>query len=1647
MIVSNGMTTLYLLNDGTVKGCGDNTYGLLCNGTNTSSNSLITIPNLNNVKKIYISSHNVFFILNDGTIKGAGNNISGQLGIADASIEYYTTPVTIPITGVKNIIAGSFDTMFLMNDGTVKGCGSNIYGELGLGNKVKQRSIVDIPSINNVKNIYSIGGYSFLFLLNDGTVKGCGQNTNGQLGIGNTTDQYSIVDIPISDVKDIFESAYNTFFLMNDGTVKGCGYNDQGQLGVGDRLQKNSIITIPNLNNVKNIMCYSSNYILFLLNDGTVKGCGDNNFGQLANNDYYTKKLFVIDIPINNVKNVYTTAYTSYFLLNDGTVKACGNNTLGELGINSTIQYTPILQDIPISNVKDIIQVSYGTVVFYLNDGTVKGCGHNSTGQLGIGNATAQKAIVTIPITNIKPYLPIEPIDPSVNDEIPIDGNYKYSYSLDDVPLSNGFETRLDAVYAAGNTDIVALYRQVTSNSTDKHVSIFKYNGNGVGQEYYSYRDQYDGFNGNWAVITEDGKKFISPRKGEIVILDENFQLDFTISGFLSGSSYGQSFDITPDGKYMVNGSTTTYPYIRVYKIDYINKTATVIPTASFSGSGSTLSDLDTRHIKFSKNSEYIFAMLYSKNTSTYTNIVFKRTNDTFTRINIEGSMCTHAYVAGFHGVISGDGRTLVTGGGQKTTNNLQIEELTLTIHRLINGVYKPIHTIKDKGSGVPVYIAGLSINYNGSMIFINMDNPGQNTLLSRKKNMLIYDFNTNLYKRDADFDAFALANGFISEPLSAWTSAYSFNKSGSKLFYINGFGTYSLGVLNISKEIDVEPTYNLTVNTIPADASFYIRVGAALSLQDKSKPIPLTPGEYYTNTIAKTDDYKDDVRTINITQDMTLNITLLRRPWVEFKVTPSDAVVMFNDAGTWVQGTKFRCLEGLTYEYTVSKTGFDTQIGTVVVGTQDIVRNIILVSNVRIDKEKRFPGTFKLLDITKPEYITEKGSVVIAGADKLVNIVLKAANVYKVTFVLTPSNAVVELLSKGSILTGTSFNLTPGSYTYQIKCDGYISKSGSVTVIGEAKTIKETLEEAIYQVSFTTSPTAAIVQVYYNNTWNSGKTHNLKKGSYQYRVTATDYTDKTGTIEVVNANVTTNVVLSSDGGVVTITNWTPTDAMSQMSPITEMFRLGKGLLPENNRLTYTLPKDKYQLKITSNQPQKYLPYYNKFELTGDKTINPVFRENAIDWSTMTPYLDDKLGLYLYDQPDRQSNRALINSQQIIFDDGYKLSRLLKSGSKFIYQKITDSSIINPNATSFRMISSAGNEIFTVECNTETFINRANSANISNIGKINNLNPIYITENGQYIIAIRKDGVTRKLSILTTNPFSTRPEITLNIAEYAWVEGKCSEDGSVVVLCVQDYDTKENINLLYKYNSGVYQQITLPTTVGYTNINTIGLIGSTHISFNSTEYTHSITPDEFFYDLFKINGNSLSRLTGNNSVYTINGTPMYRVNDINVVVSTPTGLICYPKAISGAGNIHEAYYSLLPSGTGYDIKNIGLDYSPDYYSIRYKSYGMPRYNKTKQSMYIALVSNLNSLAKDHPTVVNSGLLIFNKVHEINASQNLYADILSKDIYNNTNLSGDERIICISTDGNLVLTYNTGYAKLKQLKLYDLTNNSVSEYIP
>ena len=202
---------------------------------------------------------------------------------------------------------------------------------------------------SDIKQI-ACGNEHTVILKNDGSVWSCGYNTYGQLGLNDTTDRTTFTQVTTNvnnDVKEIACGRYHTFILKNDGSVWGCGYNEYGQLGLGDKTNRTTFTQgTTNINNdVEQIVC--GFYHTFIIkNDGSVWACGYNNYGQLGINSTTTKTTFTqVTTNINNdVKEIACGYYHTFIIKNDGSVWACGMNSYGQLGLNDTDNRTTFIQ-------------------------------------------------------------------------------------------------------------------------------------------------------------------------------------------------------------------------------------------------------------------------------------------------------------------------------------------------------------------------------------------------------------------------------------------------------------------------------------------------------------------------------------------------------------------------------------------------------------------------------------------------------------------------------------------------------------------------------------------------------------------------------------------------------------------------------------------------------------------------------------------------------------------------------------------------------------------------------------------------------------------------------------------------------------------------------------------------------------------------------------------------------------------------------------------------------------------------------------------------------------------------------------------------------------------------------------------------------
>ena len=300
-------------------------------------------------------SYNAFILKNDGSLWSCGYNGNGELGLGDTNNRNTFTQITTNTNDIESVYCGCGYNIILKNDGTLWGCGRNIYGELGLGDTTNRTTFTQITTnTNDIKEIYCGDHHAFI-LKNDGTLWGCGWNYFGELGLGDTTSRTTFTKITTNtdDVKSVCCGANHTFMLKNYSTLWGCGANGNGQLGLGNTIDRNIFTEITtNTNDIKEIYC-GGIHIIILKNDGTLWGCGLNNAGQLGLGDTIDRNIFTeITTNTNDIKEIYCGRTYTLILENDGTLWGAGYNADGRLGLGDNTNRTTFTQ--VTTNVDDI---------------------------------------------------------------------------------------------------------------------------------------------------------------------------------------------------------------------------------------------------------------------------------------------------------------------------------------------------------------------------------------------------------------------------------------------------------------------------------------------------------------------------------------------------------------------------------------------------------------------------------------------------------------------------------------------------------------------------------------------------------------------------------------------------------------------------------------------------------------------------------------------------------------------------------------------------------------------------------------------------------------------------------------------------------------------------------------------------------------------------------------------------------------------------------------------------------------------------------------------------------------------------------------------------------------------------------------------
>jgi alpha-tubulin suppressor-like RCC1 family protein len=299
---------------------------------------------------------------------------------------------------------------------------------------VRNQAVSAAPRASKSKQI-SLGGDHSCALLTTGVLKCWGANSNGQLGLGNTNDYgdnasevgTGLPAVNVNQTVKYVSAGYNhTCAIRNDNSTVCWGNNSLGELGIGNTNtigdgsgEMGSKLVAVNLGtSYAKALSAGLEFTCALLATSQVKCWGDNTYGQLGVSGTHgsTSGTMGTNLPAidfgtgRTAKAISTGREHACAILDNNTVKCWGANTYGQLGTGDTISVLyPVLATNPVVDLgtgrtaKAIAVGAYHTCAI-LDNGTLKCWGYNVMGQLGtdststLGDGSGEMGDALLPI-------------------------------------------------------------------------------------------------------------------------------------------------------------------------------------------------------------------------------------------------------------------------------------------------------------------------------------------------------------------------------------------------------------------------------------------------------------------------------------------------------------------------------------------------------------------------------------------------------------------------------------------------------------------------------------------------------------------------------------------------------------------------------------------------------------------------------------------------------------------------------------------------------------------------------------------------------------------------------------------------------------------------------------------------------------------------------------------------------------------------------------------------------------------------------------------------------------------------------------------------------------------------------------------------
>lgn len=236
----------------------------------------------------------------------------------------------------KSVTAGDATTYGIRSDGSLWSWGWNEKGQSGNG--VSERTAT--PTLADGNRVWkkTVGGKAYgFFLAEDGSLWAARTATNGVQGTNDGVDHKVLTRIGTdNDWADMACSrfwGYSAFAIKTNGTLWSWGENSAGQLGIGNTQAQTLPVQVGTDTDWKQVAAGVSS-VLALKTDGSLWGWGLNMNGELFG--YEGRQSSPVRLGSEtDWEKVLVIEFRAYAVKKDGTLWAWGDNSRNLLGFNT----------------------------------------------------------------------------------------------------------------------------------------------------------------------------------------------------------------------------------------------------------------------------------------------------------------------------------------------------------------------------------------------------------------------------------------------------------------------------------------------------------------------------------------------------------------------------------------------------------------------------------------------------------------------------------------------------------------------------------------------------------------------------------------------------------------------------------------------------------------------------------------------------------------------------------------------------------------------------------------------------------------------------------------------------------------------------------------------------------------------------------------------------------------------------------------------------------------------------------------------------------------------------------------------------------------------------------------------------------------